>query len=101
EPEGVTLGRPPEHVTVSEIFDLLDGSDPGKGETVGGSEDRVSLLLQHRNHALRGAFAGVTLRTLVSEDFSLLSEAEPAEPPPESAPFHTDQTKDLSRERMH
>lgn len=95
EPEGITLGRPPEQVTICEIFDTLDGSDPTGAEPAAGHEDRVALVLHHRTQALQRAFAGVTLRTLASDADSWRL------PSPEPAPFREDQEKPLTPERMH
>jgi membrane protein len=64
EPEGITLGRPPEGVAVSEILDAVDSLE----ESPGAKEDVVSLLLFRRDQAIRQALAGLTLRSLCSEE---------------------------------
>jgi DNA-binding IscR family transcriptional regulator len=66
EPEGIVLGRPPEQVPVSEVLNLLEGSDSAGAESPTESEDPVSQLLARRTLVLQQAFAGVTLRSLAS-----------------------------------
>jgi membrane protein len=66
EPEGIVLGRPPEQVSVSDVLTLLEGSDSAGAEHSTESDDPVSHLLAQRNQLLQQAFAGITLRSLVS-----------------------------------
>lgn len=67
EPEGVVLGRPPEHVTVTEILDALHGSDTVDEEPPGKGTDPVSNILRSRNQAAHRALKDITLRSLTSE----------------------------------
>lgn len=66
EPEGIVLGRPPEQVTISEVFDLLDGSNSVGAESSAESNDPVSHLLSHRRQLLQHGFAEMTLRSLAT-----------------------------------
>jgi membrane protein len=87
EPEGIALGRPPEQVSISEVLNLLDGSDSAGAESPAESEDPVSYLLFRRNQALQQAFAGITLRSLVSAKPAHDSNADAsASVPPSPAP---------------
>ena len=67
EPEGVVLGRLPEHVTVSEILDAVDDLDLYGSEAPAESEDPVLHLLRRRDHAIRRALEGITLQSLTAE----------------------------------
>lgn len=66
EPAGIALGRPPEQVTVVEIFDTLRGPQPA-GPLREDEDDPIGHILRRREQALQQAFAGVTLRSLVAE----------------------------------
>ena len=65
EPQGITLGRPPEQVTVIEVLDALRG--PESAESTGEQGNSVSGILHNRDQAVRQALEGVTLRSLASE----------------------------------
>ena len=86
EPEGIVLGRPPEQVSISEVLKLLDGPDSAGAESPAESSDSISHLLSRRSEALQQAFAGVTLRSLVSSqtthDFNANSSSPVSFSPP-------------------
>jgi membrane protein len=62
EPAWITLGRPPERISLVEILDTLRGvkSIPPSGE----DEDPIADILQRRDHAVQQALTGVTLSDL-------------------------------------
>lgn len=68
EPEAVALARLPEHIAISDIFDLVDYPEPWARETLIRGSDPVSQVLHQRDHTLRQAFADLTLRALASEE---------------------------------
>jgi membrane protein len=90
EPEGIVLGRPPEQVPVIEVFQLLEGFDSAGVETPADSADPISHLLARRYEVLEQAFAGVTLRSLVSSQSppEVMAESSPV---PASPPSTTDE----------
>lgn len=71
EPEGIALSRPPERITASEVFAILDGGEVNGTEarraTDSPTDDSVTRLLHCRDEALRHALEGITLRTLAAE----------------------------------
>jgi len=67
EPEGIVLGRLPEHVTVSEVLDAVDDLDLYGPEAPAESEDPVLHILRRRDHAIRCALEGITLQSLTAE----------------------------------
>ena len=66
EPQGVTLGRPPEYVDVAEVLDMISHKD-SRSRTLVNSEDRILNLLRRRDRAVREALEGVTLRTMAED----------------------------------
>ena len=62
EPAWITLGRPPERVSLVEILDTLRGASsvPPSGE----ADDSLADVLQRRDQAVQQALAGVTLSDL-------------------------------------
>lgn len=66
EPQGVTLGRPPEYVDVTEVLDIVS-LQGHKLKRLGGSEDRIMNLIRRRDRAVREALDGVTLRTIAED----------------------------------
>ena len=73
DPDGVTLGRPPEFVDVVEILDIVSHKD-NNYMRLGNSEDRILHLLRRRDRAVRESLEGVTLRTLAEETDQSWSE---------------------------
>ncbi len=68
EPKGMTLGRPPERVTVLEVLHLVAHKDQTPTRVVQEGSDPVESILRQRDHALREALAGVTLTMLAAEE---------------------------------
>jgi len=64
EPEGLTLGRPPEQVTVLEVLGIIRQGFPYQKNL--GEDDAVSTILQKRDRAVQSALDGETLRTFAS-----------------------------------
>ncbi len=75
DPDGVTLGRPPEFVDVVEILDIVSQKD-NNYMRLGNSEDRILHLLRRRDRSVRESLDGVTLRTLAEESHQSWSETE-------------------------
>jgi membrane protein len=75
DPDGVTLGRPPEFVDVAEVLDIVSHKDDNYIR-LGNSEDRILPLLHRRDRAVRGTLEGVTLRTLAEDTHQSWSEIE-------------------------
>lgn len=67
DPEGVSLGRPPEEVTATEILDVI--RNPNDAGPLGpfASEGNVADILSRRDEVVRQSLEGVTLRTLASD----------------------------------
>ena len=65
EPAWITLGRPPERISLAEILDTLRGvkSIPPSGE----DEDSIADILQRRDQAVQQALTGVTLSDLAAK----------------------------------
>ena len=75
EPEGVTLGRPPEYVDVAEVLDIVSHQDH-KRKRLGNSDDRIVHLLRRRDRAVQEALDGMTLRTIAEDSLPQLEEIE-------------------------
>jgi len=65
EPEGVSLVKPPELISIKEILDAIREGDPGAGRLPRDPGDRVYDVLRRRDEAVEQALAGLTLRSLV------------------------------------
>jgi len=76
EPKGMTLGRPPEHVTVLEVLQLVAHQEPADEPQEG--HDPIGALLRQRDQAVRKALAGVTLARLAAEEPADLLSPEPS-----------------------
>jgi len=66
EPEGVVLARPPEHVPVIDILEVVWGAPSAAAEVQDTREDSVVEILRKRDEVVREALGGVTLRSLAS-----------------------------------
>ncbi|MDX1412338.1 MAG: hypothetical protein R3351_09290, partial [Nitrospirales bacterium] len=75
DPDGVTLGRPPEFVDVVEVLDMVSHKD-NNYMRLGNSEDRILHLLRRRDRAVRESLEGVTLRTLAEDTHQSWSKIE-------------------------
>ena len=78
EPKGVTLGRPPDQITVLEVLQLVAHKDPTPTDVVQEGNDLVGALLRQRDQAVRKALAGVTLAMLAAEEPAALTSPEPS-----------------------
>jgi membrane protein len=81
EPEGITLGRPPEQVTVTEVLETLGDPDAADSAATDEHDDRtdaVAYVLGLRERATHGALEGFTLRSLASEVPALEASASDA-----------------------
>ncbi|HET9295358.1 MAG TPA: YhjD/YihY/BrkB family envelope integrity protein [Candidatus Binatia bacterium] len=67
EPAGVSLARPPEQITATEILDVLHGP----ADSSGGNSDPVSEFLRRRDAIVHESLAAVTLKDLASPDRSV------------------------------
>jgi membrane protein len=68
EPEGLVLARPPEHLLVVDILDVIWGPAPPDERSEQENINVVADILHKRDEVLREAFRGVTLRSLASAD---------------------------------
>ncbi|MYA28523.1 MAG: YihY family inner membrane protein, partial [Nitrospira sp. SB0666_bin_27] len=76
EPKGMTLGRPPEQITVLEVLRLVAHKD--QPDVPSQSHDPIGALLRQRDQAVYQALAGVTLATLATQDPAALLAPEPS-----------------------
>ena len=67
EPNGVTLGRPPEQVTVLEILQLIHHRG-GAVSLESNGKDSVRVMLGRRDQVVEKEFNGITLKMIASED---------------------------------
>ena len=64
EPEGVSLGRPPEQVSLVEIIDLVRAHDQAGPLFTNEGMQEAAKVLRQRDEAVENMFEDVTLRTL-------------------------------------
>jgi len=64
EPEGVSLVKPPELISVNEILDGARGGGPPGVPGLNDSSDPVHDVLRRRDEAVQEALAGLSLRSL-------------------------------------
>ncbi|RMH09606.1 MAG: YihY family inner membrane protein [Nitrospirae bacterium] len=77
EPKGITLGRPPEHVTVLEILGLVHYQEFPVPSHPSEPSDMVSTLLLRRDQAVEAALHGITLRALAAGEGEPFFSSEP------------------------
>lgn len=65
DPKGVTLARPPEHVSVNEVLDIVRGE--GENPEIKTAKSLVPEILNRRDQAVAKALDDTTLRSLVSD----------------------------------
>jgi membrane protein len=63
QPEGISLARPPEHIPVTEIFDIMSG----RLDTSLDKRNAVLPVLQRRERAVKQSLEEVTLKSLANE----------------------------------
>ncbi len=78
DPKGMTLGRPPERITVLEALQLVAHKDQASADAVREGNDPVGALLRRRDQAVREAMADVTLAMLAAEESAALPAPEPS-----------------------
>ena len=62
----MVLARPPEHVPVIDILEVVWGAPSAAAEVQDTREDSVVEILRKRDEVVREALGGVTLRSLAS-----------------------------------
>ncbi len=67
EPQGVTLVRPPESVTMKEVLRIVDQKDMSLAEAPYETRDPVANFLQRRDQAVNLSLGDMTLRTFALE----------------------------------
>ncbi len=75
-PKGITLGRPPEQVTVMEIVELVRHKDYPASEPHRDASDPVGTVLRHRDQAVEAALNGLTLKMLTTGEGTQLFTLE-------------------------
>ncbi|NKB81437.1 MAG: YihY family inner membrane protein [Nitrospirales bacterium] len=68
EPKGIALGRPPEHITLIEVLELLRYEQMPTLQEQESPDDTIGKMLQHRDEAVRTAIAGITLKSFAMQD---------------------------------
>ena len=67
EPEGLSLIKPPELISVTEVLDAVRGSASAEAAALHAAGDPSTEVLRRRDEAVEQALAGQTLRTLALE----------------------------------
>ena len=68
EPQGLTLGKPPENVAVLEVLQLVCHKEYPPRESYPKAGDPVGSLLRKRDQAISESLDGVTLKMLAEEE---------------------------------
>jgi membrane protein len=74
QPEGVTLIKPPELISITGILDAVRGGNQAGPRLPVGSRDPVEPVLRRRDEAVEQALAGCTLRSLALEEVDVTYE---------------------------
>jgi membrane protein len=74
QPEGVTLIKPPELISITGILDAVRGGNQAAPRLPVGSRDPVEPVLRRRDEAVEQALAGCTLRSLALEEVNVTYE---------------------------
>lgn len=77
EPKGMTLGRPPENLTVLEVLQLVCHKEYPPAESGQKVGDPVGSLLRTRDQAISESLDGMTLKMLAEEEPASLTILEP------------------------
>ena len=77
EPEGVSLIKPPELISIKEILDIVWDGSPTKSSLPIHPDDPLEVLLQRRDEAVTQTLVGHTLRSLARERMSTRNESLP------------------------
>lgn len=78
EPKGLTLGRPPEQITVLEVLQLVCHKELPPTAIEQKRRDPVGTLLRQRDQAVHDALAGMTLAMLAAEEPASFLTPEPS-----------------------
>lgn len=70
EPEGVSLIKAPELITIKEVFDIIRDGNPGGTSGRLPPDDPLETLLRRRDEAVAQSLAGQTLRSLAEQRMS-------------------------------
>ncbi|WP_455379234.1 YhjD/YihY/BrkB family envelope integrity protein [Petrachloros mirabilis] len=76
EPEGLSLIKPPELISVKEVLDATRGGDAAEFLAPLETDDAISAVLHRRDKAVENALGGVTLRSLAMERTQALAGQE-------------------------
>ncbi|HEX5646408.1 MAG TPA: YhjD/YihY/BrkB family envelope integrity protein [Nitrospira sp.] len=77
EPDGVSLLKPPELVSIKEILDLVRDGSPAEIPMPVTAHDPLEVLLRQRDEAATHALAGQTLRSLALKRMDAMIEPSP------------------------
>ena len=77
EPDGVSLLKPPELVSIKEILDLVRDGSPAEIPMRVTAHDPLEVLLHQRDEAASHALAGQTLRSLALQRMNAMIEPSP------------------------
>ncbi|MCP9453312.1 MAG: YihY family inner membrane protein [Nitrospira sp.] len=67
EPEGISLIKPPELITIKEIFDIVWDGHPRAATSSQSPDDPLEALFRRRDEAVAQSVAGQTLRSLAEQ----------------------------------
>ena len=70
KPEGVSLARPIELISVMEVLNAVRKGRVADATVLADADDSVRQVLRRRDDAVAGALAGITLRSLIDEPAS-------------------------------
>jgi membrane protein len=70
QPEGISLARSPERISVTEVLEVLNGPLSSAGAT----ENSVTQVLRHRESAVAQSLQGITLKSLAVESMPTVSK---------------------------
>jgi membrane protein len=74
KPEGVSLIKPPELISVKEVLDAARDGNPADVRIPIDTSDPILALLRRRDQAVEEALTGQTLRSLVLEQSEQVKE---------------------------
>ena len=73
KPDGLSLIKPPELISVKEVLDLTREGNSTASYVPLAPDDAIAAVLRRRDEAVEDALEGVTLRSLAMEDASALA----------------------------
>lgn len=81
EPEGVSLIKPPELISIKDILDLIRNGSPTEANLPVGKDDPLETLLRRRDEAITQSLSGHTLRSLALERMAARIDSRPTTTP--------------------